>query len=77
LQILSAVGGIYYMTEYRFEIIKVEPLKGQKLAGSKDYTTHVLVIRDGKTLLDENIKVRTLLILTTLPFPKPYIGWLK
>ena len=46
------------MTEYRFEIVKTEPLKGQKLAGSKDYTTHVLVIRDGKTLLDENIKVR-------------------
>jgi hypothetical protein len=46
------------MIEYKFEIIKTEPLKGQKLAGSKDYITHVLVIRDGKTLMDENIRVR-------------------
>jgi hypothetical protein len=46
------------MTEFRFEIIKAEPLKGQKLAGSKDYLTHVTVIRDGKTIMDENIRVR-------------------
>ena len=46
------------MTEYRFEIIKSEPLKGQKLTGSKDYVTHVVVIRDGKTIMDENIRVR-------------------
>jgi hypothetical protein len=46
------------MTEYRFEIVKVEPLKGHKLAGSKDYTIHVLITRDGKPLLDENLRVR-------------------
>lgn len=46
------------MTEYRFEVIKTEPLKGQKLAGSKDYLTHVVVVRDGKTIMDENIRVR-------------------
>jgi hypothetical protein len=57
IQILSWVGGIA-MVEYRFEIIKAEPLKGRKLEGSNDYITHVQVIRDGKTLMDENIRVR-------------------
>lgn len=46
------------MVEYRFEIIKAEPIKGQKLAGSKDYLTRVVVSRDGKTLMDEPVKVR-------------------
>lgn len=46
------------MVEYRFEVIKSEPVKGQKVAGSKDYLIHVLVRRDGKTLLDDQIMVR-------------------
>lgn len=46
------------MIEYRFEIIKSEPLKGQKVAGSKDYLTRVIVNRDGKILMDEPIRVR-------------------
>lgn len=46
------------MLKYHFEIIKSTPLKGQKIAGSKDFDTQVRIEKDGKTIFDELVVVR-------------------
>lgn len=46
------------MVEYLFEVVNVTPVKGQKLAGSKDYDTRVVVRRNGKMIFDQVIRVR-------------------
>lgn len=46
------------MLTYKFEIINSIPLKGKKIAGSKDYETRVTVEKDDKVIFNEIIKVR-------------------
>lgn len=46
------------MINYDFEILKTIPLKGHKIAGTKDYETNVRVIKDEKDLFNEIIMVR-------------------
>ncbi len=46
------------MLNYHFEIIKSTPLKGQKIAGAKDYDTQVRIEKDGKIIFNELIIIR-------------------
>ncbi len=46
------------MLRYHFEIVKTTPLKGHKIAGSKDYQTKVTIEKDDKLIFDEVITVR-------------------
>lgn len=46
------------MINYSFEIVKSEPIKGHKIAKTKDYQLRVLVKKDDKTIFDEVVNVR-------------------
>lgn len=46
------------MIRYEFHIEGVEPLKGSKITGAKDYQTKVIVYRDETVIYEDTIKVR-------------------
>jgi len=46
------------MLNYHFEIVKVNPIKGHKIAGTKDYETKVVIQKDEKLLYEGMIMVR-------------------
>jgi len=49
---------VNFLLTYKFEILNSTPLKGMKIAGSKDYETRVTVEKDHKVIFNEIIKVR-------------------
>lgn len=46
------------MLNYHFEIVNVNPIKGHKIAGTKDYETKVIIQKDEKLLYEGMILIR-------------------